>query len=166
MLQWNQASLEAQTDDDWEQILLVDDVGRGVPWANRNLADNRERARGAYVWILDDDDEATDTTLVTTLKELAQESDPDLVMVKMDHGTKIGIQPDKEHWLKRPVHSYCGVSAVIAKNGLWQEAIKQFGAHLGGDIKYAQAAYDMAQKTYWLDRVVSRVQRVSWGRPE
>lgn len=34
LLARNQASLAAQTDPDFEQILLVDDAGRGVAWAN------------------------------------------------------------------------------------------------------------------------------------
>jgi hypothetical protein len=166
MLQWNQASLEAQTDGDWDQVLLVDEVGRGVPWANQNLIENRERATGEYVWVLDDDDEATDTTLVATLKEVAKEHNPDLVMVRIDHGAEIGIQPDDEYWLNRPVYSHCGGSSIIARNGLWQEAIKHFGNHNAGDISYAQAAFDMAQNSYWLNRVAARVQKVSWGRPE
>jgi hypothetical protein len=36
-LKLNQESLRNQTDGDWEQILLVDKVGIGVPEANKNL---------------------------------------------------------------------------------------------------------------------------------
>ena len=59
LLQKNIEALAAQTCDDWEQTFLIDDIGRGVNWANESLAGYAPHLTGQYIWLLDDDDICT-----------------------------------------------------------------------------------------------------------
>ena len=165
MLARNKASLARQTDPDYEVILIVDDVGRGVPWANKQLAAVAPRIKGRYVFVLDDDDEIVDDTLIMSVKLCVGATGADLIIHKMDHGPA-GIFPDAEYWGKRPVLGHFGMSAAVMSASLYRTAITKIQERRAGDIYYYQALYDHATRIEWEDRVISRVQRISWGKPE
>ena len=70
MLAANQESLRRQTSEAWIQTVLVDDLGRGVEWANQRLGAYAPMLAGDYVWVLDDDDLCTRPTLVEEIAEI------------------------------------------------------------------------------------------------
>lgn len=165
MLANNVASVRSQTDPDYQQVFIVDDMGRGVGWANRQLVERAHEATGQYVMVLDDDDMLSDETLIETLKGIVEKNRPELIMAKMDHG-ELGILPNDDHWLKRPEHGQIGMSAWVASNELYRGAVQNIGPKRAGDVAFYQALYDRAASIYWLDQVISQVQRISWGKPE
>ena len=166
MLAINQAALARQTDADWTQTLLVDEIGIGVPAANARLADVAPLLTGEYIWVLDDDDECVCDRLVEMVRLLADGTAPDVIMVRIDHGP-LGVLPPNELWGKRPVCGRIGGSAVIVRRALWQRCAGgwQTGRY-AADCDFVLWVYDAAERVAWLDVVAGRVQRISHGAPE
>lgn len=166
MLMRNIASLEAQTDPDWQQTMLVDCEGRGIGAAQATLANYAAYVRGAYIWCLDDDDVCIRPTLVAELKAIAQEHDPDVIMVRMDHGRR-GILPDNNHWQQPPVLSWIGASAYIVRRAVWtRHAHAYSSAWYSSDFDFISAVFAADPDVYWHDCIASKVQRISMGQVE
>lgn len=165
MLAANQASLAAQTSGDWQQTLLVDEVGRGCAWANAQLGQYAPQLVGDFIWILDDDDVCIDESLVEQLSLIVQVAAPDLIMMRMDHGP-LGVLPDGAHWRKRPVRGRIGVSACVIRRELFQRCAWAWGDAYDGDFDFIDAVWDAKPIVFWYDCIASKVQRISRGAPE
>lgn len=170
MMTCNQASLRGQTVSDWVQTLLVDKIGLGVAESYRVMGRYAANLIGRYVWILDDDDECARFTLLAELKQIWEEHDPDVIMVRMEHGTRgeTNILPDARHWQQPIERGYIGVSAFIVRRELWQRhaAVMVEKAAYAADFDFISAILADNPRVYWHDVVASRVQRVSLGLPE
>ena len=162
MLEANKASLEAQTDPDYEHIFLVDDEGAGMLEANRRLA--KANPKGEYVLVLDDDDRLADPEAIAALKEAATPDDPALVIFRADHASR-GILPDSRVWQKRPAHGHIGSCDFITRRDWWERHIHAFGAPEGGDYRFLWAMWMDMPTVVWLDRQLAAVQRISRGAP-
>lgn len=160
----NQMALRRQTDQDFTQTILRDDVGRGIVWANAQFADFVPAGR--YVWVLDDDDMSIRETLVVELKTIAAEHDPDVIMTRMDHGRR-GILPDDKNWGKQPKLGKVGSAAPVIERSLWVSCREawQHGAY-EADFNFIAAVFETEPAVYWHDVIASRVQRISMGAPE
>lgn len=147
-----------------KQTLLVDEVGRGVPWANARLAEFEPS--GDYVWLLDDDDEAIDWALGAWLATAARRQ-PDLIMMRMDHGPGVGILPNDMHWQRRPVLGQFGCSSFITSAAHWRRCRSIWNATYAADADFVRYAFDHTKAVEWRDVVASRCQRASSnGAPE
>lgn len=166
MLAVNQASLRNQTDDDWVQTLLIDDVGRGIAWSHEHMAAYAPRLVGDYIWMLDDDDTCILPTFVAELKFIVADSAPDVIMVRMDHGAG-RILPDGDTWHGPPVLSHIGCSAYVVRRAIWQEhAGAMIPGHYTSDFYFISAIWAAKPSVYWHDVVASRVMKQSFGAPE
>jgi len=163
----NQASLDAQTDPDWVQTLLIDEVGRGVPWANRQLGLYAPQVEGDYVWILDDDDECIRPMLVAELKAIVEAHHPDLIMVRGDCG-KHGILPPDALWGKPPRFVHICMSGFVVRRAVYQAYAGAWPDDVGGDFVFVSAVYAAmpVDRVYWHDEVVMQIQSKGDGRPE
>ena len=65
----NQRSLSNQSDSDWDQVCIHDEVGIGLHKANGLFHQHRHLVKGTYVLLLDDDDKLTDDDFVKKLKD-------------------------------------------------------------------------------------------------
>lgn len=165
MLAANQASLQAQTDGDWVQTLLMDRERRGIAWATENLTRYAPMLVGDYVWLLDDDDLCILPTFVAGLREIAVLNAPDVVFVRMDHGG--GRILPSARWGKSPRLSEIGVSAYVVRRDVWQ-------AHAGAwtpgkytsDFEFINSIWQSRPVTFWWDVVASRCIRQSEGKAE
>ena len=165
MLTANIRSLLEQTDSDWEQTCLIDSQGRGIGWSYENLAAHAPLLRGEYIWILDDDDLCIHPTFIAELRSIAQAYDPDVIMVKMDHGRR-GVLPGETDWQQPPQPARIGCSAYIMRRSVWQRHAKAFGSHDAGDFDILGAVLGNMPSVYWHDVIASKVQRISLGAPE
>jgi glycosyltransferase involved in cell wall biosynthesis len=166
LLAKNKASLAAQTDDDWQQTLLIDSIGRGINWASENLGMYAPNLVGQYIWLLDDDDECIRPTLVAELKQIVAEHQPDVIMLKMDHGPR-GILPDADTWQQPPVHGYIGCSAYVVSRELWlRHCMAWLPGEYHSDFNFIATVFAHQPLVYWHDVVASRVQQIGLGRPE
>lgn len=167
MLSHNQASLQAQTSRNWQQTLLIDEVGRGVGWSYENMAAYAESLGGDYIWILDDDDVCCRNTFVYELEQIAEADDPDVIMVRMNHQER-GILPSAEMWKQIPKPGLIGCSAYVVRQNVWK---RHAGAFLSGnyasDFDFIwEIFHDVGLSIFWHDVIASQVQRISLGRPE
>jgi hypothetical protein len=163
MLDRNQESLEMQTDQDYEHVLIKDTEGRGVPWANAQL--QYAEVTGEYVLVLDDDDMLTDPHAIATLKTAAANG-PALIIFKADHGP-LGILPSRAVWEQRPVSGHIGSCDFITRRDVWREHISAFDKPECGDYAFLKSAWgDGGLQVVWLDATLAGVQRVSKGAAE
>ena len=161
MLAENTASLDRQTFTDWEQTLLIDEVGIGLDQANAQLADFVPV--GDYVWILDDDEIATRDSLFEEVYNIVNDTGADYVMVKMDHGFR-GILP---LWQREPMPGAIGVSAAFIRRDVWEQCAhcwRKPGYMTDG--QFMTAAFNAAERVEWHDVIGSMVQKISLGAPE
>ena len=165
MLERNQASVDRYADEDVMQTLIVDNVGRGVAWANEQMAEFTPVAD--YVWLLDDDDEAVCPHLPECLTRIVEQTAPDLVMVQMDHGQGVGVLPSGFLWGSPPQEGRIGCSAFITSKEHWMECRGAWTSRYAGDSDFVRAAYALADEVVWHKCVVSKCQRAnSNGAPE
>jgi hypothetical protein len=164
MLMANMASLKAQTDPDWRQSFIIDDVGRGIGWAQEQLAEHAPALYGRYIWILDDDDVCAQTTLVAELKAIAAEHDPDVIMLRMDHGP-LGVLPNG-NWGHPPAQGHQGCSSYVVRREVFQRHADAWrSARYESDYDFIRAVWDGGPSVCWHDVVASRTQRISKGEP-
>lgn len=119
---------------------------------------------GEYIWILDDDDLAVSQTLIADLKTIVEAHNPDVIMVKMDHGTR-GILPSV-CWQRKPELGGIGCSAFVVKRQVWQKHAKFLGNNYAGDFDFINSIFARDYEIYWHDVVASQVQRISLGAAE
>lgn len=163
----NQASLAEQTDADWVQTLLVDEIGIGVEAANARLAD--VEPVGEYVWVLDDDDYCVRDDLVQRLKSIVGHfrQAPDALVVRMDHGS-LGVLPNLDRWWGMvPPEGGIGCSALIVRAEVWRQYREWWRTgRYASDYDYIAAVLRNVEHVVWLDLIASAISRRSIGRPE
>jgi hypothetical protein len=162
LLARNVASLEAQTDQDYERVLTEDIEGRGIGWANRVLS--TVEPAGVYVMVLDDDDMLIDNQAIEKMK-IATVDRPALVIFKADH-QELGILPSGSVWNNRPIGGQIGSISFISRRDIWERHIHAFGVNSGGDYNYLRNVWQTKPSVVWLDEVLAGVQRISRGKPE
>lgn len=164
MLKANRASMPEHAPGELIHTLLPDPHGHGVGWANARLA--RFYPSANWVWILDDDDMCVRPSLLAELQQIVAAEDPDLIMLRMDHGPR-GVLPDDLTWGLRPTYGRIGCSGFVTRKDLWLAARHVWaGGRYHSDYEFIAAAFDAAQAVAWHDVVASRVQRISLGMPE
>jgi hypothetical protein len=165
----NQASLAAQTDPDYEHVLLPDPEAHGVAWANKRMRNVGALIHGEYAMVLDDDDLLTDPGLIADLKDITKGMRPDVIVTRMDHGPR-GILPGAEDWGGIPVRGCIGCSAVIVRADAWRSHAAYYGEAYDGDYDFIHALLSHKPgdrlRVYWHDRVVSAVGCISYGATE
>lgn len=164
MLAINQESLARQTDQDYEQILLIDDEGLGLHAANKRLAE--AEPAGDYVLILDDDDMLSEPEAIERLKEAAVD-DPEMVFFHADHDW-LGVLPSRIVWkAQRPLKCHIGSCDFITRRDVWGRHIEAFGAPECGDFEFLKSIWMAGRPdAVWIDDILAGVQRIGHGRPE
>lgn len=166
MLARNIASLRAQTDPDYSQVLLVDEIGIGVPEANAVLS--RFVPMGEWVWVLDDDDMCIYDNLIADLKRVSTETpDIDAIMVRMEHECGIILPSDEDWKTGRMKLGGVGMSAPIVRRSTWANHCHAFASgNYYADFDFIFSLFKSKPRLGWLDVVASKVQRQSVGRTE
>lgn len=165
MLQANKASLDRQTWVNWVQTVLIDEDGAGIGQSHIEMGRYAPALQGQYIWILDDDDECIRSTLFAELAGIILSHQPDVIMLRMDHGPR-GILPDDEYWKQPPKHGHIGISAYVVRREIWQAHAAVWGPAYHSDYDFIRSIFDSNPKIYWHDVIASRVQQIGLGRPE
>ena len=166
MLSINTRALAEQTDRDYVQTILPDEVGMGIAVSYERLAAYAPQLVGEYVWILDDDDVCIRPSLIAELKAICKAHDPDVIMLRMDHGPR-GILPGADTWETRPQMAGLGVSAFVVRQTVWKSCAQAFlpGSY-ASDFDFIAAIFDSGASVHWHDVIASRVQMIGLGKPE
>jgi glycosyltransferase involved in cell wall biosynthesis len=168
-------SVLAQTCKDWEQIFIVDKIGRheegNIPWANRQFAVHAGRVDGDYVFPLDDDGMLIDTGFVKALQiAVAAWNGPEAFLVKTlspskVNGAGVRLLPEDDIWHidwesgERPSrwsgNGYCLVTRV----DIWKARVEAYYKHdepTGGDWHFCTSLIESGCQFVRLDICASR----------
>jgi len=105
-------SIESQTVKDIEHIILTDNIGIGVPAANKRL--RNVKPQGQYVWVIDDDNILTDQHVVETIASMISRK-PDIIIC----GAQIGEQLLPETW--PPIEGNIDSANIIVSREVWMK---------------------------------------------
>jgi len=158
------ASVSMQKDQDFDHIIIKDMVGVGSTKANCLFYSNKDRVRGEYVFMLDDDDLFTSDEFVGDMKKIVEECSPGLIFVRMLINEE--LYPTSVVWKKEKLHqNHVGTSNVVVRNDLWQKHIERFSDSQIGDFLFINSVFMEKPKIYWQDKLYSKTTRVSKGQP-
>ncbi|MBU2072765.1 MAG: glycosyltransferase, partial [Gammaproteobacteria bacterium] len=103
-------SVLAQSCDDYQFVILYDEVERGIQGSFEYAASEPEPYTGRYIYMLDDDNELCDPDFVKRLRDVANEYDPDVIMVQAQH-PDLGDIP--RPWGIRPVGGMVDLACFV-----------------------------------------------------
>lgn len=168
LLRQNQASLASLESDGWKQTLLIDDVGRGVKWANRNL--KTHTPAGEWVWVLDDDDVCTMPNLIQELEAVVKaQPNAKIVIAQADVTTHVGHIVPSHSWGTRPTYCDIAMPCLFFKASTWVEYSNAWAQEIAADYRMADHVWTAIggnEATVWWDAIVARSTQVGNGRPE
>ena len=159
MLEVNRRSLEAQTCQSFEQIILRDETGIGIPAAN--VLFRTQDCNGDYCWVFDDDEDITDITFIEQIKTLAQLHNPEVIVAPSERGEEgyIGINSE----MKR---GNIGGGNLIVRKDIWMKYRSAWGNQYAGDWDFLKAMIDGGVKFLRFKDLMLKAQRVSRGAAE
>ena len=161
----NIASIKGQTDQDVEQVYIVDKDQRGRYWANQEFANHVHRVDGEYVFILDDDCRLTSYEFVAKVRE-GSKSNPDVIMVQTSRPQlKPRKLPRDDVWGKYAelhIHTTNCLCYVI-KHDIWTHFIVEYGYPSAGDWHFLQAVIRNTSDFVWVEGVMSETMQLGRG---
>lgn len=141
-----------QTDPDFEQILIEDDRGRGIHWANQQIMYSAEVVKGQYVYVLDDDDFLISENFISELKSILErvETLPDVIFVK----GYINSMPMPKFWETMPGRGSIGSPNFIVSNKMFCKYAKCWNQPRAGDWHFISAVLSPGCQQLWWDKLV------------
>lgn len=165
MLKINQASLRMQSDLDYEQIIQVDEIGRGWQYAHIMQQQAALKAQGDYVLTLDDDDILINADAIRLWKEATKNNPPGVI--HQSWIGDLGPLPDAAHWQKRPEMGFIGSDSFILRKDILIEYLGQIEGHYASDYDLIWPIYrDHGSEIVWLEQILCWTIRRSIGRGE
>jgi len=165
-LKRNIESVQAQTDQDLEQIFIIDDIGQGLAWADVALNANKHRNNGKYVMVLDDDDIITNPNFVRLLKSITERRDPDVVIWR-GRFTEINlILPPLDHyWNVKPIKSFIGSFNYCIRKEIYDEHIHLCYTGACGDFDLIDSIFkrEPPPNVIWFNKILVSTQQKSQG---
>jgi glycosyltransferase involved in cell wall biosynthesis len=166
MLDINQASLRMQSDPDYEQIIEVDDLGRGWDYALEMTKRAAEKVQGSYILVLDDDDILINAEAIRLWKEITANNPP--AVIHKSWVGELGILPDEAHWRRQPELGFIGFNSFILRMDVLVDYIHKIQeGRYANDFDLIHAVYRYYDsQVVWLDQVMCWSLRRSLGRGE
>ena len=157
------ASVSMQKDQDFDHVIIKDMVGIGSAKANLLFHANRDRVKGQYVFMLDDDDIFISDEFVGDMKRIVEEHSPEMIFVRMLINEE--LYPTSVVWEKPRLHqNHIGTSNVVLRNDLWQRYISMFSDIQVGDFVFINSVFLSRPKMFWQNKLYSKTTRVSRGQ--
>lgn len=159
------ASVRQQSLDEWEQVIIPDEIGIGVGGMFGQVQHHVQLVRGDYVYLLQDDDVLADAHVVRDLKTTAKSYDyPAVVMVK---NVKRGnVYPTPEAWGREPREGLIDLGSYVVRSDIFKRHASDFGQRYAGDFDFILALWQHNYRFFWYDRLIARAQALGLGRPE
>ena len=169
----NIESLNEQTLKNFEQILIIDNVGLGLYEANKSFSLIKDMVRGRYVYGLDDDDFLCNNDFTKIIQEESEKNNfPDVIVVRVNIVEKgLGknhnidwdyILPKK--WKSVPEINDSPGGSYIVKKEIYQKYISNFGAKRAGDFYFIDSIWKTNPSVIWIDKIMARAEVVSNGK--
>lgn len=152
-LERNKLMMERQTDQNFEQLFVVDEIGQGVHWANQQIAKAGDIVNGQYVMVLDDDDFIMCDDFIEGLQEVVTEnSNPPVIICR----GFIHERPMPKVWREGFKRGTVGAPNVITRTNLFKRCCSWWDTERAGDYNYFKrllaefSIYDVC----WWDKFV------------
>ena len=156
------ASVAAQSDPDYQHLVIEDTVGLGIGGMFAAIRQHTALIEGEYVYVLQDDDVLVDREFVRELKAFVwQHNRPPVVIVR---NRKHGLQP--RLWRQAPQLGSIDLGSYVVRADVFCRHADQFGARYEGDYDFIRFLWDRRYTFAWWDRLVAEAQQVGMGRPE
>jgi len=169
MLEVNKQSIDTQNDLDYEQIFIIDTIGRGADYANKafEITEHEYDITGKYVLILDDDDKLKYNEFISDMKYIVETHNPNAIFFKGEIGGKV-LPPDHLFTKQKPRACQIGSFSILVKKELFKQYLHLFGSDKSiGDFKFIEGIYNKdPERIFWYDKVCCKTQRVSLFKPE
>jgi hypothetical protein len=146
-------ALRAQSDQDYQLLCLIDDKGRGIPWANKNLKYTKQHVKGEYVYMYEDDDQLQYVDFVKDLKRIVSDTQADVVMCKALIWDK--VFPTALVWQNKPIISQIGTPCFAVSNKVYQRHVHAEDVQKCGDFHFISDVWTKGYRTYWWNEVVN-----------
>jgi hypothetical protein len=158
-------SVDSQLVKNYEHIIIKDEIGIGSLKANGLFFANKDKIKGKYVFMLDDDNILIDNMFIGDMKVIIKEKNPDLIFIRSNLGGM--IHPLPETW-KKPnlLVNHIDTANVVVKQSLWKENINHFSEIQTGDFNFINTVYKKAKNVVWHDKVYTKTLMVGKGSPE
>jgi hypothetical protein len=158
LLKRNQESLAVQTCQDFNQVLIEDKDGIGIPESHKRFHDLD--VDGRYVWLLDDDDFINNKTFVETVKQIIDEKKPDVVICAAIILGK--ILPDV-----LPLElAHCGGINIIVSQAVWKKHRNDYGLRYEGDWDFINSVMKDNPSVEYIKEPMLTIDRHSLGLTE
>lgn len=159
MLEMCRRSLDMQTCQDYEQIIIRDDVGIGVNKANILLRDRS--GEGDYIWIFDDDEYITNEYFVSILKAYAIKNEPEVMVIESLRGNEgvVGSNPEMKL-------GNIGFINVVCRKDIWERYKSNIGDCYAGDWPFIKSMIEGCVVFHKIEGLMLKAQRVSRGIAE
>lgn len=155
------ASVAAQTDGDYQHVIVEDTVGIGVAGMFRDIPNHHAHIAGEYVYFLSDDDVIIDPHLVRDLAGVVADR-PDVVMAKATIGSF--TFPLAQCWQAPPVESGVTLANWIVRRDVWRSV--PYGHRYEGDADFITECWRRGLRFAWWDRVICHAEGWGRGQPE
>ena len=155
-------SLADQNCQDYEHIIIVDEIGRGVAWANGMLAERDWSClNGQYVYILDDDNMMLPGA-IDSIRAAA--TSHDMLICRINRLKRVHrVFPENKYWQKKPKYRHIDIGCVVLRRDLFLKAVKHFTARYEGDFDFISEAYWIAESVNWVEKLIMKMQKISGG---
>lgn len=157
------ASVQTQSDPDYQHMVIVDDSGIGVDGMFRDIRRHADQMRGEYVFILADDDRLYGRDSIRAVKAFAREHDNPAVIIVRNH--KWG-QVFPTAWRSEPQLGAIDTGNFIIRADIFRENADAFGLRYEGDFDFIHSLWKKGIPFAWFDYVFSEMQIGGKGMTE
>jgi GT2 family glycosyltransferase len=145
-----------QTDPDFEHLIIPDEIGHGLYWANRQIAECASKIKGDYVYILDDDDLIVSYFFIEDLKKLINnlDSKPDVIVCR----GVLNNEKLPKIW-KAPIErGKIAAPNLITRNRIFEQHAFMWDQPRAGDFHFAESVWKANPNIFWWDYDVFRAE--------
>lgn len=156
-------SVQMQTCQDFQHMVIVDEVGIGVAGMFEDIHRHTDAIRGKYVFILGDDDCLLEPDGLARVKAFAEENNHPPVIIVRNH------KWDKTFpllWECAPEYLKIDLGNFIIRADVFIENAERFGKCYEGDFVFIDYLWKAGYPFAWLDYVFSGMQIGGKGRTE
>jgi glycosyltransferase involved in cell wall biosynthesis len=161
MLERCLASIFAQSDKDFEVVLVRDEIGIGIDGMYADIPNHLNEVHGEYVFVLSDDNLITDADFVSNLKQVARSCELDVIVFK---NKIVGTLPDI--WNAAPQEGHIDLSCFAVKADVWKANADKWGKCYAGDYHFIRSLWDQGFNFCWWNVTPIMAMQISRGAPE
>jgi hypothetical protein len=156
-------SVAAQSERDYQHLVIEDTVGLGVDGMFRDVPNHHAAIEGEYVYFLCDDDVLADSHVVRDMRAFIEANDrPDVVMAYATIGPLMFPYP--QCWQAEPKEGFVTLANWAVRAEVWRAV--PYGNRYEGDYEFIAECWRRGYRFAWWDRLICRAPGWNRGAPE